>query len=268
MKRFDRKTYWLLPALALLVLCLSACGGGLDAQLRPKAEAYLKTLAEKAGVQDSFTLTKDKADTADKADPIAFTAKSETYQKEFTVYVSRDGNTVTDSYYTLSMRDMVFNEGMAMMKAALGEDFPETEVVLVPASQEALSGRTFASLKEFMDASGSLLLLAAAAQNEAKEHAEVYPAFAAAARKEGFPEIARKLELIAEIEKCHAGRFDAFHRLLQENKLFRSDTACGWICLNCGHEFTGTETPQNCPVCGEAGHFIRVDMSPYSYNNL
>ncbi|MBQ6075482.1 MAG: hypothetical protein IJK86_04930 [Lachnospiraceae bacterium] len=159
MKRFDRKTYWLLPALALLVLCLSACGGGLDAQLRPKAEAYLKTLAEKAGVQDSFTLTKDKADTADKADPIAFTAKSETYQKEFTVYVSRDGNTVTDSYYTLSMRDMVFNEGMAMMKAALGEDFPETEVVLVPASQEALSGRTFASLKEFMDASGSLLLL-------------------------------------------------------------------------------------------------------------
>lgn len=117
-------------------------------------------------------------------------------------------------------------------------------------------------------AADTLSLLAAAAQNEAKEHAEVYPAFAAAARKEGFPEIARKLELIAEIEKCHAGRFDAFHRLLQENKLFRSDAACGWICLNCGHEFNGTETPKNCPVCGEAGHFIRVDMSPYSYNNL
>ena len=159
MKRFDRKAYCLLPLLALIVLCLAACGGGLDAQLRPKAEAYLKTLAEKAGVQDSFTLTKDKADTPEKADPIGFTARSEKYQKDFTVYVSRDGSTVTDSYYTLSMRDLVFREGMAMMEEALGSDFPETQVALLPVPQESLSGRTFASLEEFTKASGSLILL-------------------------------------------------------------------------------------------------------------
>lgn len=116
-------------------------------------------------------------------------------------------------------------------------------------------------------AADTLSLLAAAAQNEMKEHEEVYPAFAVAARNEGFSEIARKLELIAEIEKCHAGRFAAFHKLLSEHKLFVSELACGWICMNCGHELNGTEAPQQCPVCGEAGYFIRVEMSPYSYAN-
>ena len=111
----------------------------------------------------------------------------------------------------------------------------------------------------------TLALLAAAAKNEEKEHGEIYPAFAAAARDEGFGEIARKLEQIAQVEHCHAGRFEAFHRLLAEHKLFVSNTACAWICLNCGHEFNAKAAPQNCPVCGEAGYFIRVEMSPYSY---
>ena len=111
----------------------------------------------------------------------------------------------------------------------------------------------------------TLALLASAAENERKEHAEVYPAFAAAARDEGFGEIARKLEQIAQVERCHGGRFEAFHRLLAQHRLFVSDVDCGWICLNCGHELTAKAAPQNCPVCGEAGHFIRVEMSPYEY---
>ncbi len=114
-------------------------------------------------------------------------------------------------------------------------------------------------------AADTLALLSAAAQNEAKESGEVYPAFAAAARDEGFGEIARKLELIARVENCHAGRFEAFRRLLAEHKLFVSDLECGWICLNCGHELRAKAAPQSCPVCGEAGYFIRVEMSPYSY---
>lgn len=117
-------------------------------------------------------------------------------------------------------------------------------------------------------AADTLSLLAAAANNEAKEQTEVYPAFAAVARNEGFAEVARKLELIAGIEQCHAGRFEAFHKLLLENKLFISDAACGWVCLNCGHEFNGTAAPRQCPVCGEAGYFIRVEMSPYAYGNV
>ena len=114
-------------------------------------------------------------------------------------------------------------------------------------------------------AADTLSLLAAAAPKAAREHVEVYPAFAAVARDEGFGEIARKLELIAQVEQCHAGRFEAFRSLLAEHKLFVSDVDCAWICLNCGHEFTAKAAPQSCPVCGEAGYFIRVEMSPYSY---
>ena len=108
-------------------------------------------------------------------------------------------------------------------------------------------------------------LLAAAAANERNEHETVYPAFALTARQEGFEEIARKFELIAQVEKCHAGRFETFRKLLSEGKLFSSETACAWICLNCGHEFTAQDAPQTCPVCGREGDFLRVEMSPYSY---
>ena len=98
--------------------------------------------------------------------------------------------------------------------------------------------------------------------------ADVKAAFAKAAEDEGFPEIARKFALIAEIEKCHAGRFETFHRLLKDGKLSASDQACDWICLNCGHEFNGKGAPQTCPVCGhEQGFFIRVPQSPYNYAN-
>ena len=114
-------------------------------------------------------------------------------------------------------------------------------------------------------AADTLSLLAAAAKNEEQEHSDVYPAFAAVARDEGFGEIARKLEQIAQVEKCHAGRFEAFRRLLAQHKLFVSNVDCAWICLNCGHEFTAKAAPQSCPVCGEAGYFIRVEMSPYEY---
>ena len=112
----------------------------------------------------------------------------------------------------------------------------------------------------------TLALLAAAVRNEEQEHTDVYPAFAAQARKEGFEDVARKFEMIAEVEKCHAGRFEAFRKLLAENRLFVSDAECGWVCLNCGHEFRAEAAPGQCPVCGKEGFFIRVEMSPYSYS--
>ncbi|MBQ1372067.1 MAG: ferritin-like domain-containing protein [Oscillospiraceae bacterium] len=117
-----------------------------------------------------------------------------------------------------------------------------------------------------VDRSASVLsLLAAAARNEEQEHSDVYPAFAATARQEGFEDVARKFELIAQVEKCHAGRFEAFRKLLAENRLFVSDVACGWICLNCGHELNAKDAPGKCPICGREGFFLRVEMSPYSY---
>jgi rubrerythrin len=49
--------------------------------------------------------------------------------------------------------------------------------------------------------------LRSAIAGEAHESTEVYPAFAEAARAEGFVEIAEWLETLARAEQAHAGRF-------------------------------------------------------------
>ena len=63
-------------------------------------------------------------------------------------------------------------------------------------------------------------------------------------------------------------RYNAINRaqwkLLEQGKLFLSDVACGWMCLNCGYLFQGTQAPKACPVCSpDQGFFIRLEMAPY-----
>ena len=109
-----------------------------------------------------------------------------------------------------------------------------------------------------------LKLLELAREHEMDEFGDIYPAFAKKAEEEGFPEVARHFQQIAEIEKVHAERFERFAKLLREEKLFVSDVETGWMCLNCGHVFQGTKVPGKCPVCShDQGYFIRVELSPY-----
>lgn len=107
-------------------------------------------------------------------------------------------------------------------------------------------------------------LLELARAHELDEYRDVYPAFAEKAREEGFDAVARRFDQIAAIEKVHAERFGRFAKYLRENRLFVSDAETGWMCLNCGHVFTGTGAPAKCPVCDhDQGYFIRLELSPY-----
>ena len=109
-----------------------------------------------------------------------------------------------------------------------------------------------------------LPLLKAAHHNEFEEFETAYPAFAKTAREEGFPQIAASFEQIALIEKLHGDRFARFARLLENGELFRANGPVGWICLNCGHHFSGEEAPSVCPVCShEQGYFLRMEDSPF-----
>lgn len=109
-----------------------------------------------------------------------------------------------------------------------------------------------------------LKLLELARDHEMDEFQDIYPAFADKAQEEGFAEIARHFRQIAGIEKVHAERFERFAKFMRENKLFVSDVETGWMCLNCGHIFTGTKAPNKCPVCDhDQGYFIRLELSPY-----
>ena len=108
-------------------------------------------------------------------------------------------------------------------------------------------------------------LLRYARHNEYEEAGTVYTAFAETARAEGFPQIAASFRQIAPIEQSHGDRFGYLADLLENGKLFVSDTKCGWMCLNCGHILEGTEAPKLCPVCRhDQGYFIRLELAPYS----
>ncbi len=113
-------------------------------------------------------------------------------------------------------------------------------------------------------ADSTLQLLRMAQHNEYQEHDVEYKRFGDKAKEEGFAEIAASFHMIAEIEKIHGDRFGKFADFLEQNKLFVSDVETGWICLNCGHIYTGKEAPEQCPVCHhDKGYFIRLELSPY-----
>lgn len=113
-------------------------------------------------------------------------------------------------------------------------------------------------------APGCAELLRMAQHNEYEEYDDVYKAFAETAKSEGFDSIAATFNMIAKIEKTHGDRFGRFAELLSSGKLYVSDVKASWVCLNCGHVYSGTSVPQKCPVCNhDRGYFIRIELSPY-----
>lgn len=104
-----------------------------------------------------------------------------------------------------------------------------------------------------------------AAHNEQEEEENAYPAFAQTAQEEGFAAIADSFRQIALIEGAHHQRFETLAQLVETEQLFVAQADQGWMCLNCGHIFTGKEPPKVCPVCQHPqGYFIRLELAPYT----
>lgn len=101
--------------------------------------------------------------------------------------------------------------------------------------------------------------------NEYHEFEDVYPAFAAIAKQEGFLPIAHAFEEIAKVEKMHGDRFEYYYQRMKAGTLFHEEPSGSFLCLNCGHIHTGNQVPERCPVCNvEQGYFIRVAEAPFS----
>ncbi len=105
--------------------------------------------------------------------------------------------------------------------------------------------------------------LEAAAGGEHYEWSSMYDGFAKTADAEGFPELAAKFRMAAEVEKMHEGRYRCALSGVQTGGVFRDDCAeTKWICLNCGFVYTGAEPPMQCPLCAHPrGYFDRVESS-------
>lgn len=98
-------------------------------------------------------------------------------------------------------------------------------------------------------------------KTELKEHTEEYPRFSKMAKEDGFEQIAKSFDMIAQIEKIHADRLNIFSKKLESSTLFKSDKEVEWLCTNCGHVHKGFGAPINCPVCKHPqGYFIESSL--------
>jgi len=91
--------------------------------------------------------------------------------------------------------------------------------------------------------------LKAAAGGEHEEWTELYPAFAAKAREEGFEAVALAFENISIAEKQHEKRYLGLLKNVEEGKVFSKKETVVWRCLNCGFLYEGTTAPKTCPAC-------------------
>ena len=98
--------------------------------------------------------------------------------------------------------------------------------------------------------------LKAAAGGEHFEWTEMYPAFARAAREEGFDEIADVFEAIAVAEKQHEKRYNDLRANIEAGRVFKREGPVVWRCRNCGYLHEGPEAPEKCPACAHPqAHF-------------
>lgn len=98
--------------------------------------------------------------------------------------------------------------------------------------------------------------LKAAAGGEHEEWSELYPAFAAKAREEGFPAIAVVYEKISVAEKQHERRYAGLLANIEAGAVFKKANKVTWRCRNCGYIHEGEGAPDTCPACAHPqAHF-------------
>ena len=105
--------------------------------------------------------------------------------------------------------------------------------------------------------------LESAAGGENYEWTDMYPGFAETAEKEGFPELAAKFRMVAEIEKHHEERYRALLKNVQTQEVFKRSEVKVWECRNCGHIVVGTAAPQVCPVCAHPQAYFEITPENY-----
>lgn len=98
--------------------------------------------------------------------------------------------------------------------------------------------------------------LLAAANGEHEEYSDLYPAFAAIAKAEGFPAVAAVWAAIAVAEKQHEKRYRDLLENIQKSRVFQRDEEVIWRCRNCGYLHTGSSAPEQCAACAHPqAHF-------------
>lgn len=101
--------------------------------------------------------------------------------------------------------------------------------------------------------------LKAAAAGENEEWTDLYPAFAAKAKEEGFADVAATFTMIARVEKEHEARYRKLAENIEKGEVFKKDVPVRWKCRNCGYIHEGPTAPDKCPACQHPQDYFEVD---------
>ncbi len=91
-----------------------------------------------------------------------------------------------------------------------------------------------------------------AAEDEHKEHAEIYPAFRKDAEEEGYPQIASLFGLVARVEVHHEMVFNYLYEAFKKGVLFSNESPILYICSECGYMHTAKKAWDVCPLCNSS----------------
>ena len=103
--------------------------------------------------------------------------------------------------------------------------------------------------------------LKSAAEGENYEWTDMYAGFAETA--EGFPELAARFRLVAEIERHHEERYRALLKNVEMAEVFAKSEVKVWECRNCGHIAVGMKAPEICPACSHPQSYFEVRAENY-----
>lgn len=101
-------------------------------------------------------------------------------------------------------------------------------------------------------------------ENERELSDNIYPAFSLIAKDEGFLEIAKKFDMVAEVEETHSLLLSEVHKKLKGNKLYKSPQAICWKCSQCGFSVKGKTAFKTCPLCNYGQGYAEVQFNQES----
>ena len=99
-----------------------------------------------------------------------------------------------------------------------------------------------------------------AATDEQSEAEEIYPSFAATAKKEGFEDVAALYKMVADVEKQHKIIFQYLCDAVKNGTLYKAESPILWICSECGYMHVGNEAWNVCPLCKAGQGYVDLHL--------
>jgi len=105
--------------------------------------------------------------------------------------------------------------------------------------------------------------LLAAAAGENYEWTQMYKQMAEEAKEEGFTEIARLFEKVAEVEAHHEERYRKLAKNIETGEVWVRIGKKRWQCRNCGAIVESEKAPERCPVCDHPKAYFQLEGDNY-----